>query len=305
MTYRHFLVLFLLVPIIVLALLLLRDGMGGHLKQPTYAHQSPVRPPWVVLMGLVVVAVVYTFPWDNHLISERVWWYNPALVSRVRLGQIPLEELLFFVLQTILIELWVLWLIPRAGRYTPVAEHTASATAETDANASPDNARKIGPSQLIQKHVTARVRSDSATTIRWIVVAAGALIWGIALVILLRGWRPETYLGWELVWALPPLIVQLGLGGDLLWSRRGLLLAALVPAIVYLSVADALAIQVGIWTVSPSQSLGLLLGGVLPLEELIFYIVTSALVTCGVILGVAPEMRRRLHRGLDTKLAAT
>jgi len=66
-----------------------------------------------VLLGmllLILVAVIYTTPWDNYLVATRVWYYDPLLVLNVILGYVPLEEYLFFVLQTLLAGLFALWL---------------------------------------------------------------------------------------------------------------------------------------------------------------------------------------------------
>ncbi|WP_136688265.1 lycopene cyclase domain-containing protein [Halorhabdus amylolytica] len=53
---------------------------------------------------LVVVAVVYTLPWDGYLIRSGVWAYGSTLVGRV--GVVPYEELLFVAAQTVLTGLW-------------------------------------------------------------------------------------------------------------------------------------------------------------------------------------------------------
>jgi hypothetical protein len=58
---------------------------------------------------------------------------------------------------------------------------------------------------------------------------------------------------------------------------------------VYLSSADTLAIGSGTWTIDPAQSLGMPLGGTLPIEELVFFMLTTILVTLGLILGIAEE----------------
>lgn len=264
MTYGQFLVLFLLAPIAVLALLLLRDRRLG-----ARGHQWRGLAPWGVLAGLIVVAMAYTIPWDDHLIAEGVWWYAPSRVNGAALDRIPLEEVLFFPLQTILVGLWVIWLGPRLAT-VGLAAKNGHQTLETDAH-------------------------GVALVARWHALVACGVAWLAALVLLLRGWQPGTYLGWELVWALPPLIVQFGLGGDLLWRRGRLFLAALAPTVLYLSLADILAIHEGIWTIAPDRSLGLLFGGVLPLEEFVFFLLTSALVSAGLILGVSDELKRRLR----------
>ena len=74
------------------------------------------------------------------------------------------------------------------------------------------------------------------------------------------------------------------------FSNQGL---AIVPLTLYLSLSDALAIGSGTWTINPEQSLDLLLGGILPLEELLFFLLTNTLVTFGVTLMLAPETLAR------------
>ncbi|HEY3341112.1 MAG TPA: lycopene cyclase domain-containing protein [Anaerolineae bacterium] len=55
---------------------------------------------WFAVLTLPIVAVVWTTPWDNYLVASGVWRYNPKKVWNVILGYVPLEEYLFFVLQT-------------------------------------------------------------------------------------------------------------------------------------------------------------------------------------------------------------
>jgi lycopene cyclase domain-containing protein len=50
---------------------------------------------------LPIIAVVWTTPWDNYLVASGVWRYDPKKVWNVILGYVPLEEYLFFVLQTL------------------------------------------------------------------------------------------------------------------------------------------------------------------------------------------------------------
>ncbi len=88
MTYPLFLLLFLVIPIVLLA----------------FALREKIRARWwlAAVGSTIVVALIYTTPWDNYLVATRVWSYNPARVWNIVLGYVPLEEYLFFVLQTIL-----------------------------------------------------------------------------------------------------------------------------------------------------------------------------------------------------------
>lgn len=274
MTYSRLLLQFLALPIAGLVVLVLRDR---YVRKRYRAAAWQGWRPYRLLVALLLVAVLYTTPWDNHLIATGVWWYRPALVSGAAVGYIPVEEMIFFLLQTLLIGLWCLWLGPR------LASRDLESSAGTGANG------RFGES----------VQSDAGSKqVRLIFAIVGGSLWLIALVALRLGWQPATYLAWELIWALPPIILQLSLGGDILWQHRRLLWATLVPAIIYLCSVDTLAIHGGIWTIDPHQSLGVLLAGQLPLEEVIFFSLTSTLVAFGLVLGVAAASRERLHARL-------
>lgn len=268
MTYTSFLLTFIVPPIALLA------GLVA-LRARTRRRHGPLSTsaPWVspaLVAALLVVAMLYTAPWDNHLIASHVWFYDRARVDGITLGWIPLEELLFFPLQTLLVALWYAWLAPFVA---PVVPATGAA------GGSP--------------------RTQLAS-----VLAAGCL-WLVAVTVLLAGWRPGTYLGWELAWALPPIILQLAAGADVVWRARRLLVAVIVPAVLYLSTADAVAIHAGIWTIDPHHSTGLLIGGTLPLEELVFFLLTTTLVALGLVLGGSAGVRERLPGALSRAVLAS
>lgn len=255
MTYFGFLLRFLLIPIVLLGLVFLLDKRRSS-SQPAYLWDWR---GWGAVGAHIVVAVLYTTGWDNYLVATGVWWYDPALVTGITLGWVPLEEYTFFVLQTLLAGMWVLFLSRR----------------------------------LI---ATGSAPESSRPGLRWACTLTAASLWVGAVTIWLVGWQPGTYLALELAWALPPIGLQLAFGADILWAHRRLLALAILPLTLYLSLADALAIGYGTWTINPRQSLGLLLGGILPVEELVFFLLTNTLVSFGVLLLLAPESQARLHR---------
>lgn len=111
-----------------------------------------------------------------------------------------------------------------------------------------------------------------------------------------------TYLLFELGWALPVLALQWLAGGRVLWRQRRVLIQALVITTLYLSLTDAVAISHGIWVFHPARLLGARVGD-LPLEELLFFLLTNAMVVQTVILardlrqvGIARRLTRRLRR---------
>lgn len=107
---------------------------------------------------------------------------------------------------------------------------------------------------------------------------------------------PFTYLIMELVWALPVVALQWAVGRATLWAhRRTLLLGVLIPT-AYLSLADAVAIERGIWALSPVLTTNVALLS-LPLEETLFFCLTNTMVVQGLILPWAGEpLRARARR---------
>lgn len=210
---------------------------------------------WLGFALLPLIALIYTTPWDNYLVATRVWWYKPELVTGFIIGWVPIEEYTFFILQPIFTGLFLLALLRRLPY-----------------DAKPAN----------QPHL------------RYVSAIMFGLVWLFMLALFFLDYRPATYLGLMFGWALPPIIFQLFFGGDILWRHRWAVLTAIIVPTVYLSYADAVAIDGGTWTINSEQSFNIFLGGVLPIEEAIFFGVTNGLVVLGLTLFCAQESRSRV-----------
>jgi lycopene cyclase domain-containing protein len=92
-----------------------------------------------------------------------------------------------------------------------------------------------------------------------------------------------TYLVFELAWGLPVLAVQWAVGWRRLRARWRPLVVALLLTTVYLVTADGVAIHAGIWTIHPSRTTDISLFAV-PIEEMVFFLVTNAMVVQTVLL---------------------
>ena len=123
---------------------------------------------------------------------------------------------------------------------------------------------------------------------RWV----GALVYAAAAVAggLLLTFEKGTYLGLILAWAAPVLALQWAYVGREIWARRRVFALAVGVPTAYLWAADAVAIHLEIWRISPAHTLGPSLG-VLPLEEAVFFLVTNLLVVQGMILFLHPPAR--------------
>jgi len=208
-----------------------------------------------VVDGHVLLALFYTTPWDNYLVATKVWWYNPDLVLGLTIGYVPMEEYLFFVGQTVLLGSALL----AAARLLP----------EPALSFRPRPVLRLGSAGLILTG------------------------WLIGILLLVRNHLPGTYMGLELTWGMIPLFIQMTFGADILWHHRRPVLWTLLPGTLYLSGADALAIRSGTWTIDPMQSLGVTIGGILPLEEFVFFLLTSSMVVFGVTLVISRQSHER------------
>lgn len=115
--------------------------------------------------------------------------------------------------------------------------------------------------------------------------------------------RPDgTYLGLILVWAAPVLALQWAYGGREIWARRRALALGVGVPTLYLWVADATAIHLGIWEISAAHTLGPALGP-LPLEEAVFFLVTNLLVVQGLLLLIFPPSGAAARRSRGPAVA--
>ncbi|HEX4926106.1 MAG TPA: lycopene cyclase domain-containing protein [Bdellovibrionales bacterium] len=89
MTYFQFHLLFILPPIFILALL---RPIRGELAR---------KRAGLGLVFICALAMVYTTPWDNYLVYKGVWQYGEDRVMGT-IGYVPVEEYLFFILQSIM-----------------------------------------------------------------------------------------------------------------------------------------------------------------------------------------------------------
>ena len=65
---------------------------------------------------------------------------------------------------------------------------------------------------------------------------------------------------------------------------------------------DGLAIRSGTWTISPANTVGLDLAGILPLEEITFFLATNVVIVFGMVLMLARESHIRARTPLGRAL---
>ena len=247
MTYSSFLALFLIVPIVLLWALL-----RSRLTARRYG----------ALGALALIALTYTTPWDNYLVANGIWTYDPERVLGVTLGWVPVEEYAFFILQPIMTGLLLLGLRDR-----------------------------------IQSNLT----DPASVKARWSAAGACGLLGAVGMLLILDGGPATRYLGLTLAWGSIPLCIQMAFGADLLRAAWRPAVTTWIGASLYLITADVVAIRQGIWTISPQYTLGWDPVQGLVFEEVVFFLVTNALVVGGLSLLDDPRSIARLDLGRVVK----
>lgn len=252
MTYFGFLLRFLIIPILIFLVITYWD----HKNNKSANGFKNGRAIWMAIGIHILLAVIYTTPWDNYLVATGVWYYNPDLVTGIVIGYVPIEEYTFFVLETILSGLWW-WFLVR--RLSP-------------------------PSKEFKTNKTLIYLSTCLLVFLWIFFTT----------IFFSDNEPLTYLSITLFWALPAILPQLLFGADILWHYRKLVMLSILVPGFYLSLMDIIALTDTTWSISPQQTTGILFFGILPLEEVVFFFITNILITFGMTLLLAKESPSRL-----------
>ena len=185
------------------------------------------------------------------------------------------EEYSFFVIQTALTLLWFLAVLERHLLETRLACLAGSSPYE--ASSAYAHGGLSGSSSS----------SASGVLVRGVGVAVMGVVAICAWWCVLLGPQSCLYMALILGWGVPVLAVQWAFGGHVTCKEASLIFNGLALPTLYLWFADALAIEMGIWEISPAFLLGLYVPFTkLPLEEMTFFLVTNLMVLQGSLLFV-------------------
>jgi len=207
------------------------------------------------LLALNIIVVLFTFPWDNIAIRWGVWDFpNDRLLFRI--DRLPIEELAFFVLQTLQVSFLTLAL---CALNTRAHEHQPHLTTDT-----------LVPGGIL--------------IVFWLLVGVSTRSWR-------KSNRAITYAWHLLYWFSPVILLQWIIAGDLLMARSFEIMVATLTVGTLLSLSDVWAVRQGVWFFDHSQVTGHYIAKILPWEEVAFFYTTSLLVSQSILL-LAPQSLR-------------
>jgi lycopene cyclase domain-containing protein len=210
---------------------------------------------WAATLVLLAV-MVFTSPWDNLAAKWGIWGF-PREKYTLRIGYLPVEEYLFFILQSVNVMLAVRALfhfVPdwQTGQETPIGKGTEICLA--------------------------------ASIIPWLLILL-QLRW------LRRKGGPCVNYALHLAWFLPVIYTQWVLAPYLFLDHARMLIAITVGFGVYYTLADIVAVRAGTWHFDEKQITGVKLAGLLPWEEIAFFFLTSLLVAQSYLLLLTSDLR--------------
>ncbi|KAJ4256172.1 hypothetical protein NW762_009249 [Fusarium torreyae] len=197
------------------------------------------------LVFLITTAVVSTIPWDSYLIRNRIWTYPPGVVVGLTAWDIPVEELFFFVIQTLNTSL--LYMLISKPTFHPIY---------------------LGKNKAWGK-------------IAGQILFASAIIFGLTSV---SHGGEGMYLGLILIWACPFLLflwtISYPFIVNLPWTNTALPIA--LPTL-YLWVVDTFALRRGTWSITSGTKYGFEIWRGLDIEEAVFFLLTNTLIVFGLV----------------------
>lgn len=188
-----------------------------------------------------IIAFVYTTPWDNYIIYNEGWSFSTEKVLGI-IGYVPIEEYMFFIIQTVLTSLWALLCVRWS---TPCLNFNYD--------------------------------KRSYQLIRWIPMAFWAIAMIVGYIIAIPG-QPTFYLGC-ILWWISPVVMFMWYGAGNFFVKKIIpcSIAILVPTL-YLCWVDQFALKENIWHINEKTMLNIFVTEDLPFEEALFFFISNFII---------------------------
>lgn len=233
----------------------------------TRRRQEATHWKWIGVVGAIVMAAAS--PWDNWAVHHGIWGFDWNRVTPVEIPfrgvvwRLPAEEYAFFLIETVLVALVCLFFLPAPG-----------------------DKEEEGRQKEERTNGRAAVRlflHPSAFLLLPCLAAASAPI-------TLFHDRSLNYLVHLVGWSAPILAGQWFLAHRVFRRNLAAIVAPTLIGGTFFSLIDSVAIASGIWHFDPAQNVGIFIGP-LPLEEMLFFYLTSCLVAQSFVLFLPDRLR--------------
>jgi 15-cis-phytoene synthase/lycopene beta-cyclase len=232
-------------------------GFHFHYTIPPALLLLFITRPWLQridilsLKFLLTVCYLYTTPWDSFIIHQGAWTYPEGVVISTFL-RIPVEELLFFGIQTLILVLICTITLGYWGNpFTPLYYAALSA----------------------KKSYFSHYAPIFVSTVCGIAAFLNCVY---------RFNESLFYLSCIVWWFAIPFNILWYLAGTYFIHHNPMrILATIIVPGLYLSYVDSIAINLKLWHIEHQYSTRIVVFNNLPIEEFIFFIATTILVVLG------------------------
>jgi len=231
MTYIEFLFIFTVIPIVILVLVLRKYLDAVYIK-------------WLIIVSIVAFAA--TSGWDNYAVYSGIWHFPEDKTLGIKLFYVPVEEYLFFFLQTFTTGLVQLF--------------------------------------FIKKNIEIKIKKSTFLLI--------PLLFFQTNEILRLPFENLNYLFHLFSWGGFFILIQIIAGRKKIPKYISAIIIPSIVMTIYFSVADSISIGQGIWDFDPLQTTGIRIFNI-PLEEILFFLVTNILITEAMILFLPSKYLQR------------
>lgn len=198
------------------------------------------------IVFISIMALTYTTPWDNYMIYNKAWTFPPERVIAY-IGYVPIEEYMFFVIQTVLSSLWALLCVRWS---TPCLNFNYN--------------------------------QKSYLLIRWVPIIFLSIVTVVGYVIAVPG-KDTFYLGCVFWWVCPVIMFLWYGTGNYFVKKIMPSSFAIIVSTLYLSWIDKIALKAKVWQINETTSLQISMVEDLPFEEAFFFLVSNFLVILAVL----------------------
>jgi len=211
-------------------------GVLSLIARPFINHSEVFK-----IAVISAIAFVYTTPWDNYVIYSDAWKYPPDRVLAI-IGYVPIEEYMFFIIQTVLTSLWALLCVRWS---TPCLNFNYD--------------------------------KRSYQLIRWVPITILTIVTIVGYKLVIPGQR-TFYLGCILCWVSPVIIFLWYEAGNFFVKKIIPSTFAIVVPSLYLCWIDQLALKENVWHINEETSLNIFIVDDLPIEEAFFFFVVNTII---------------------------
>lgn len=201
----------------------------------------------VKILAMSIFAIVYATPWDNYMIYLKVWWYGKdAVIGRI--GLAPIEEYIFFVTQTVFTSLWTIF----CTRWTMHSQFL----------------RKPSRTEFYCKRYIVSLALAVLSACGWFYADVHSK------------WYYLCAITW---WAMPFLTFTWYIAGNFISQQLLLVLLSVFAPSFYLWFVDINGLRGGVWHINEATSLEIFFFNDLPLEEVLFFIISNFILVFGLL----------------------